>query len=229
MNKENAIELDFSCKYDAAHALNYFHKHQDGLARRLSHRRDAQMARKALKMAGNPETVLDLPCGAGRFWPVLAEHKSRKILAADNSADMIHTALNCQPAHIVSRVEAFQTSAFDIDLNDQAVDCIFSMRLMHHIEKPEHRLAMLNEFHRVSRDTVILSLWVDGNFKARRRARLEKKRAAQGKNPNNRNRLVIPRATIETEFRHAGFEIIGKQDFLTGYSMWRVYTLQKQC
>lgn len=41
------IKLEFSEKYDKDHAREYFLKHQDGLARRLSHKRDEQLARRA--------------------------------------------------------------------------------------------------------------------------------------------------------------------------------------
>ena len=67
------IKLDFSEKYDDNHAQKYLRKHQDGLGRRLSNWRDQQLARKALTLVGEPGLVLDLPCGAGRFWPLLAE------------------------------------------------------------------------------------------------------------------------------------------------------------
>src|SRR3546814_17395101 len=73
----NPIKLDFSEKYDEKHAHQYLHKHQTGLSRRLSHRRDEQLARTALALAGDPGLVLDLPCGAGRLWPVLAEKPNR--------------------------------------------------------------------------------------------------------------------------------------------------------
>ncbi len=66
------IKLAFSEKYDQQHAREYLLKHQEGLARRLSHARDEQLARRALTLAGEPGLVLDLPCGAGRFWPLLA-------------------------------------------------------------------------------------------------------------------------------------------------------------
>lgn len=42
------VDLDFSHKYDREHAEAYLKKHQDGLARKLSHRRDVQLARHAL-------------------------------------------------------------------------------------------------------------------------------------------------------------------------------------
>ncbi|WP_217477720.1 class I SAM-dependent methyltransferase [Stutzerimonas stutzeri] len=224
MTKSSPIELEFSRKYDRDHAREYLHKHQDGLARRLSHWRDVQLARHALKQAGDPDLVLDLPCGAGRFWPMLAEHPSRMILAADNSPDMLATAEAAQPPEVVKRVETFQTSAFAIDMGANAVDCIFSMRLLHHIADPAHRLAMLREFHRVTRDTVILSLWVDGNYKAWKRKRLERRRS----DPENKNRFVVSRSKIEAEFGEAGFDIVGHRDFLPGYAMWRVYVLRKR-
>ncbi|MGI0116316.1 class I SAM-dependent methyltransferase [Zooshikella sp. RANM57] len=219
------IELEFSQKYTSEHAQEYLLKHQDGLARRLSNWRDFQLARQALKQAGDPTLVLDLPCGAGRFWPLLAENPNRVIIAADNSKAMLETALAAQPPEVVARINTFQTSAFAIDLDNNAVDCIFCIRLLHHIAEHDHRLALLQEFHRVTRDTVILSLWVDGNYKAWKRKRLEQQRVDQGK--KNENRFVVKRDTIKSEIIQAGFTILHQQDFLPGYAMWRIYTLRK--
>ena len=227
MPKPSPIELDFSRKYDFEHAQQYLHKHQDGLSRRLSHWRDVQVARHALQMADEPNLVLDLPCGAGRFWPMLCEQPNRVIFAADNSADMLATARAAQAPEVVARVTSFRTSAFAIDLGANAVDCVFCIRLLHHIESAEHRLAILREFHRVSRDTVIVSLWVDGNYKAWKRRRLEIRRTEQGRATENQNRFVVARSTIENEFHQAGFDILGHLDFLPGYAMWRTYVLRK--
>ncbi|MDR2507767.1 MAG: class I SAM-dependent methyltransferase [Candidatus Accumulibacter sp.] len=227
MPRHSPIELDFSRKYDREHARQYLNKHQDGLARRLSHWRDIQLARRALELAGEPRRVLDLPCGAGRFWPMLCEHSKRIVLAADNSVDMLTLARAAQPRDVVARISAFQTSAFAVDLDANAVDCIFCIRLLHHIELSEHRLAILREFYRVSRDTVILSLWVDGNYKAWKRRRLEARRAAKGRPSENQNRFVVARPVIEEEFRQAGFCIVDHLDFLPGYAMWRTYVLRK--
>jgi len=109
------INLEFSRKYDKAHAQQYFLKHQAGLARRLSHKRDEQLARRALMLAGEPGLVLDLPCGAGRFWPLLAEKANRVIIGADNSADMIETACAAQPPEVVARVRPLQRSRSQVE------------------------------------------------------------------------------------------------------------------
>jgi ubiquinone/menaquinone biosynthesis C-methylase UbiE len=223
----DSISLAFSDKYDKSHAEHYLSKHQATLASQLSHWRDVQLARKALHMAGDPLSVLDLPCGAGRFWPVLGEQPNRTIIGSDNSENMIATAMHAQPKDIVSRVRPLQTSAFKIDLPDQAVDSVFCMRLIHHIGDPAHRAQMLREFHRVTRDTVIISLWVDGNYKAWRRQKLEAKRIARGKESGYQNRFVLPAAKVEAEFAQAGFSVVGSLDFLPFYAMWRVYVLRK--
>lgn len=218
-----AIQLAFSEKYDNTHAEQYFRKHQDGLARRLSHQRDVQLTQQALHLAGEPREILDLPCGAGRFWPTLMANPERKLVAADNSTAMLEVARQAHPYLGPDRLQMLQTSAFAIALPDAAVDCIFCYRLMHHIQQPEHRLAMLREFHRVTRDTLIVSLWVDGNYKAWRRTRLEKKRPGR----SDPNRVVIPARQFESEFAASGFTQIDKLDFLPLYAMWRVYVLRK--
>lgn len=222
--KEPPVKLTFSEKYDREHAEFYYKKHQQGWARRLSHWRDTQMARKALKIAGEPQNVLDLPCGAGRFWPVLAENPTRKIIGADNSDDMVKVASEYCPAPIKSRISTMQSSAFAIILPDAAVDSVFCMRLIHHIGASEHRLALLRELHRVTRDTVIISLWVDGNLKAYQRRKSEI-RHPRGE---HQNRFLIPAATIESEFALSGFTIVDYLDFLPYYAMWRVYVLRKK-
>ncbi|MEO4047633.1 class I SAM-dependent methyltransferase [Pseudomonas sp. CAU 1711] len=217
------IELAFSNKYDSDHAREYLHKHRDGFWRRLSHRRDEQLARRALALVGEPGLVLDLPCGAGRFWPLLAEKPNRVIIGADNSPHMLALARAAQPAQVVARVRTLQTSAFAIDLPDGAVDSIFCMRLLHHVGDPRHRLALLRECARVTRDSLIVSLWVDGNFKAWRRKRLEQERGETGL----QNRFVLPAARVEAEFAQAGLRVQQHLDFLPLYAMWRVYVLRK--
>jgi ubiquinone/menaquinone biosynthesis C-methylase UbiE len=218
------IKLDFSEKYDDQHAQRYLRKHQQSLGRRLSHWRDEQVGRKALALAGDPGLVLDLPCGAGRFWPMLAEKPNRVIIGADSSESMIKTALQGQPADVVKRVQPLHTSAFDIALPDNSVDSIFCMRLLHHIGEAEHRRVILREFERVTRDSVIVSLWVDGNFKAWKRKRAERDRPSH----DYQNRFLIPATTIEKEFEQAGFRIQEQLDFIPLYAMWRVYVLRKR-
>ena len=112
-------ELAFSRKYDIARATRYFEKHQRGLWRRLNTWREAGMARQALWLAGSPQSVLDLPCGTGRFWNLLAEEPRRRIYAADLNSAMYETGLRLRPASLTRRIEAFEASAFSIPRRDE--------------------------------------------------------------------------------------------------------------
>ncbi len=216
-------ELEFSTKYDASHSENYFFKHKQGLRHKLTTRRELSLARKALKIAGNPRTILDLPCGAGRFWSMLAEDPERTLYAADNSQDMVDIATSHQEKALVERFKCFQTSAFSIDMPDLSVDNIFCMRLLHHITEEPDRLAILKEFYRVTKDTVCISMWVDGNLQSRRRKRIEARRSAS----RIKNRLAIPAIQAESEYREAGFRVVDYLDLMPGMSMWRLYILAK--
>jgi ubiquinone/menaquinone biosynthesis C-methylase UbiE len=220
------VHLTFSDKYDRNHSQRYLEKHRQGPARRLSTWWETRMARKALRLAGDPPTILDLPCGAGRFWPLLLEHGSRRVIGADYSADMLAVADATLTPADRERITTLKTSAFAIDLPDSAVECIFCMRLLHHVGATSDRRRLLGEFHRVASETVIISLWVDGNYKAWRRRRLETRRAIRDEN-NAQNRFVLSAKEVEAEFAAAGFAIVGRVDFLPRYQMWRTYVLRK--
>ena len=218
---------EFSEKYDPEHARKYFHKHNTGVWRRLSTWREVGMARKALAMAGRPKSVLDLPCGTGRFWEMLAEEKDRTIYVGDNSQSMIDTGMDLRPKQVTARIKkTFQCSAFDTGLPDNMVESVFSIRLMHHIEKSADRILMLKEFARISSDTIIVSLWVDGNFRAYRHQLNEKKKERVRGADFPRDRFVFTRNDIERDFSAAGLEMIGHVDFIKHWDKWRTYVLR---
>ncbi|MHC8412538.1 class I SAM-dependent methyltransferase [Pseudomonas sp. Hz4] len=212
----SAIELEIARRYDQEHARVCLQPGPRGLAGRLTFWRDKQLVRNALKVAGEPGLVLDVACGVGRFWPVLAEHANRVILAADPSQDILDHAQTHHPQHLLKRVKTFQSSAFTIGLSANAVDCIFCMQLFQHLTSPDHRLAMLKEFHRVSRDTVIVAVKVDAHFNGQRTD-------AQSAPVQQ----LASKADVETEFTRAGLRLLSHQDFLPGCARMRVYVLRK--
>lgn len=167
---------------------------------RLSRWREAQLIRRALKLAGTPSLVLDLSPEAS-FWPLLAEHDNRVILAAGPSLEQLDAVLARQPAALAARVRGLQGSAESLPLPDNAVDCILGMGLLPYgAQAPELR-TLLGELRRVTRDTLILSLPAD--------------RFALG-------------STIERELILAGFDIVGRYGFLPCYSTLWIYVLRKE-
>ena len=54
------------------------------------------------------------------------------------------------------------------------------------------------------------------------------KRVAQGHAPRRqRDRVLVARDVIESEFSQTGWRIIGHIDFVPAYAMWRTYVLRK--
>ncbi|MEE4674121.1 class I SAM-dependent methyltransferase [Pseudomonas alliivorans] len=220
-------KLKFSEKYNQDDIRQSFLNSHARLARRVSHLRDEHMVRKALKRAGEPGLVLDIPCGVGRFWPLLAEKKSRIIIGADQSADILSTACRLQNPDIVKRVKPLETSALNISLPDSSVDTIFSMRPLHQTDDAEQRMAVLTEFHRVTRETVILSQWIEGHYAAVSSKRQDAERETPDQQGDGQNRSVLHRSAAEAEFISAGFIIEKRIDLIPFCAMWRVYVLRK--
>ena len=137
------VELEFAERYDREHAQVCSEVRPKGFVRRLALWREQRLVRRALKVAGEPGLVLDLACGAGRFWPLLAEHGNRVILAADSSQGMLDHAQTHHPVSLLARIKLFKSSVFSIDMSENAVDSIFCMQLFHHVRDSEHRLAIL--------------------------------------------------------------------------------------
>lgn len=187
------------------------------ITQRVAQWRAGQLISSALKLAGEPSLVLDLPCAADGLWPLLSTSDSRVVIAAEANAEQLTAALAGLHAVFSRRVHPLQTSLFAIDLGANAVDCIFSMYGLHHIDDPRRRMLVLREFNRVTRDCVIVSVWVDGNLEAARQTALTR-----------RNGQVHARAQIEREFTDAGFHITGHRDFIPGLAMRRLYVLHKR-
>ena len=206
------IEHEFAERYDREHAKVCLQTQPQGFVRRLALWREKRLVRRSLKVAGEPGLVLDLACGAGRFWPVLAEHGNRVILASDSSQDMLNHAQTHHPVSLLARIKLFQSSVFSIDISENAVDCIFCMQLFHHVRDGDHRLAILRELHRVSRDSLILSVPI-GSLAGR---------------VNDPQRIVVSKAEIEDQFAVAGFSILKQYEVLPGCDMGSIYILRKE-
>lgn len=188
------------------------------VARRAQQWRATQLINSALTLADEPSLVLDLPCAADGFWPLLSSSDSRVVIAANADAEHLTEALTRALTGLhsafTSRVHALQSSVFAIELDANAVDCIFCMHCLHQVDDPLRRMALLQEFNRVTRDSVIISVWVDGNLEAL--------------GHKQRDGQIYPRRQIEREFIAAGFTITGHRDFIPGLAMLRLYVLHKR-
>ena len=144
-----------------AGAVAYSRKYEKSLARRLSLRREIRCVDRALAAAGASGTILDLPCGAGRFAATIRAVADR-YLASDLSLPMARLCVQ-----VAGGGEAFLADAHRIPLGDGAVDGVAALRLIHHFPDPDERRALLAEFARVSRRFLVVTFLDAGSVKQR--------------------------------------------------------------
>jgi len=203
---------------DAAAAVAYRGKFERSLLRRLSHWRESQcvraMARRAIAgctPADHGPRLLDVPCGAGRFAPLLAG-LGGSYLAADHSPAML---LLCrqrlQAAGLGARAVAFvQADARKLPLPDRSVDLACCLRLLHHFPERRDRLAILAELARVCHGPLVLS-FLDAAAHKQRLYLWRRRR--RGQLPR---RVLLSRAELAAEAQAAGWRLLRT----AGISSW---------
>ncbi|MEZ5559364.1 MAG: class I SAM-dependent methyltransferase [Pseudomonadales bacterium] len=207
--------------YRGGRAEHYEAHHRKNLRTRLTTWRERQVLVNALRDAGSPRSALDLPCGTGRFWSAFERAGVDDLIAGDASEGMLGVAAgNRLGEHLPSKL--IQSSAFAMDLPDDAVDFAACLRFYHHLSRREDRIRLLAELRRVAREYVAISLWVDGNLGALRRLR----RPARPVEVGYGRRICQRRHDAEAEFREAGFSIVRHYDVWPLVGMWRMYLLR---
>ena len=121
-------------------------------------RRDARKAAALQRALGileehagkRAQTLLDLPCGTGRFTD-LWEEGGRSLLSVDLSLEMLQQAQRKHP-----QASLLAADALRLPFADRSFDVVYCIRFFHLIRDPELRVAMLREIRRVSRIGAIL-------------------------------------------------------------------------
>ncbi len=151
---------------DTAEAEKYARRFERGSRARID-RREQCAVRRIFGKLPDCRSVLDVPCGAGRFLPTLAE-LCPEVLGADIAAEVLEFAR--QKAEVIGgRARVFCGDASKLELADGAVDAIFCNRLLHHILKLEERAGILRELRRVTRRYLVVSFFDYQGFGAVRR------------------------------------------------------------
>jgi ubiquinone/menaquinone biosynthesis C-methylase UbiE len=168
---------------------------------RRRNRRDLEAIGRALDEAGRRgapvRTALDLPCGTGRLFPLLAA-RSIRASGADVSLEMLRESSR----KLGKKFPIFQCSADAIPLGEGAVDAVLAIRFLFHLDRPG-RIAVLAEMARISRRWLVLDVrhrynlrWVGWRV-----------RHALGLLPNVQHRFS--RAGLEEELAAAGLAVRG--------------------
>jgi ubiquinone/menaquinone biosynthesis C-methylase UbiE len=108
---------------------------------------------KALALASGIKTIVDLPCGTGRFTGHLAR-AGFEVVGSDISAEMMGQAAKLPSVQHENIRGYVRADAERLPFRSKSTDCLMSIRFLFHVD-PETRKRMLREFGRVSRRWVI--------------------------------------------------------------------------
>lgn len=116
------------------------------------HRRELALLRRL--WPGRPgERVLDIPCGAGRLLPELAERFQHEVLQADRAMAMLR-----ESAALGRRSAAVRADALAMPFAEQAVDGVVVFRFLHHLPHDAQQ-QVVAEACRTARRFVVISFF----------------------------------------------------------------------
>jgi len=133
--------------------------------------------------------VLDVPCGTGRLFPVLAA-AGREVVGGDASPEMLTLARQAaEAAGLACRLAVLD--ARRLPFPDGSVDLAMAVRLLHRVRTSAERVAVLAELARVSRRWVLFSFYdrrswrglrdrLRGRYPGETRARMRRDAAEAG-------------------------------------------------
>jgi len=212
---------------DPALATAYASKFERNLLRRLSNRRETKIVVRAIEIAlgwlaknGVPRdqaTLLDCPCGAGRF----SAHAAMRVahyIAGDHSPHMVELTIaalrqNGLGERIVSTVTG---DARNLPMAQKAANITLSMRLLHHFADRSDRSRILQELRRVTDGPLVTSFLDAESWKQRRHvARIT--RLGQ-----NSRRVLLSMADFAAEAGAVGWQVADSWPLSSVFSGQRV-------
>lgn len=129
-----------------------------GTDQKIVNRRERKILEKIFKSTGDEIiSILDVPCGYGRFTELLRE-KSHNLTSADVSFPMVLTTRKYSPSPNSSH-HFLVGDIKSLPLRDNSFDCIVTIRLLQHILNSSTRFEILQELHRVAKKIVIISFY----------------------------------------------------------------------
>ncbi|MBU0753638.1 MAG: class I SAM-dependent methyltransferase [Planctomycetes bacterium] len=194
-------------------ARDYAVKYQKSLLRRLSARREAAAVRNALERAGASGSVLDLPCGAGRFTGMI-RRRAALYCAADFSMHMLRICT--AQTRVADDRLAVMTDVHAIGMKDRSFDGVVSIRLLHHLPDDRERRAVMAEIARLAKRFLVVTFLDADSFKQRLHAWKRGRRELPVK------RAAVPRTVMEDDLARVGFQVLdfyGLSSFFSGQTV----------
>jgi len=179
---------------DVEVATHYDDERFAGGHKERRNRRKWAAIRKALAGADSVRSVLDLPCGTGRFTGHLVGEGYR-VAGSDISVEMMGVA-RARLGTTVGVVGFVQSEAERLPFPDDAFDCVVSIRFLHHVDSPT-RVEILREMGRVAR-------WLVVDYRHRYSYHYARWRLKRALGMTQKDMSRVSRSQLEEELTRAG-------------------------
>jgi SAM-dependent methyltransferase len=194
---EYAYKKDFY--RDPAVAADYDQHRFTTPRRQRRNLRKWRAIRRALEEAADIRSVLDLPCGTGRFTGELAR-SGLNVVGGDISLQMMREAAGSPQVEHPDIAGYVQADAEELPFRDRSLDCVISIRFMFHVD-PITRRRILREMGRVSKRWLII------DYRHRYSARWVSWRIRHALGLLDQVPERVNRDDLRSEFRDAGLTI----------------------
>lgn len=166
-----------------------------------THRREVVILAAFLRQIGPIRSLLNLPCGTGRFSDVLeARGRPDRVVYADDSPAMLGQARENLAAGGGTIPELKRLDVTRDEL-DETFDLVLCVRLLHHLKSDEDRRRALSFLTRAARDALILTVASTSTWRGwsrARRARLGRRRGGES---------IVPLSAVARELDDLGFRV----------------------
>lgn len=191
-----------------------------GIDQRIINKKERKILEKIFESIEEKNiSVLDIPCGYGRFSELLLK-KSLNLTSADVSFPMVLTTRKYSPP--TNSPHHFLVGDIKhLPLKDNSFGCIVTIRLFQHILHSSARFQILKELHRVAKKFVILSFY-RYNFLHR----VERWVRCRIKNVNKKISM-LPLGDLEKELSSVGFKVLNLFPVMRYFHAHNIVLLQK--
>ncbi|OPX33059.1 MAG: hypothetical protein B1H40_01010 [Candidatus Latescibacteria bacterium 4484_181] len=145
---------------------------------RLVDKAEKRIVRKILDRIGYQwHSLLDIPCGYGRFTPLFLE-RGLHLACSDLSGAMV---TRCREKVVIeagcTEGKFIVSDIQHLPFEDNAFDCVFTFRLFQHIPTRQKRQSILSEISRVTQRWAIISFYRKNIFHILERKLIRRKTA----------------------------------------------------
>ncbi len=196
---ESADRPDLTRYRRPERAEAYAGKFEKTWGRRRTSRREHRILEDFLARFPKESSLLNVPCGAGRFSEILLAPGSGPRVFADASRSMldeVHRKLGDRPDLRLEQVDL---------LNDEpreTFDVVVCIRLLHHLDRSE-MARVLDYLCGAAKEGLILTVASDATWKGWRRARKARDGRRRG------GETILSPAELSHELGHRGFRLDG--------------------